>query len=199
MDERTLVGRARGGDFDAFMELVNAHKEKVYAVIRRLAGNVQDAEDIMQETLLRAVDNIDTFREESSFGTWLYAIGLNQARAHHARESRVDLGPIEEYLPGGAGDHGTEASRRLFDWGDPHSLMEAQELQEAIEQGLAQLPYKYREAFLLRYTEEMAVKEIAIIIGESEAATKSRILRARLALRGFLSKRFEDRYGRRVS
>jgi len=196
MDERPLVAQAKQGDFRAFTQLVDAHKAKIFALARKLAGNEQDAEDIVQESLLKAIDNIDMFRGDASFGTWLFSIALNEARGHLARQKRRELRSIEEYLPAQE-SHTTDVStsQRLSDWADPHSKLESEELQRIIDQGLSDLPYIYREAFVLRYVEDLSVKEVAEMIGESEAATKSRILRARLALRDYLAKQFEVKHG----
>ena len=76
--------------------------------------------------------------------------------------------------------------------------MESEELRKAIDSAVNSLPYKYREAFLLRYIEELPVKEVARLTGESEAAAKSRILRARLAMRNKLSSIFEEKYGKKM-
>ena len=197
MSEQELVKRAQAGDFEAFSELVNAHKDKLYAFVRKLVGDPDDTNDIVQDTFLKAIDKIDQFRGDSAFGTWLTSIALNQSRALFAKRKQADLKPIEDYLP--AYDKNAErplAEARLFDWKDPHSLLENEELRRVVDEGLNQLPFKYREAFVLRYVEELSVKEVAAAIGESEAATKSRILRARVALRDFLSNRFEDSYGK---
>ncbi len=196
MDERQLVIQAKQGDFRAFTQLVDAHKAKIFALARRLAGNEQDAEDIVQESLLKAIDNIDTFRGEASFGTWLFSIALNEARGHLARQKRQELRSIEEYLPS-QDSHNTDVTtgQRLSDWEDPHTKLESEELQRIIDQGLFDLPYIYREAFVLRYVEDLPVKEVADMIGQSEAATKSRILRARLALRDYLARQFEAKHG----
>ncbi|MCP4685681.1 MAG: sigma-70 family RNA polymerase sigma factor [bacterium] len=200
MNEKDLVLRAQVGDFDAFAELIGAHKDKIYGLARKLSGNDQDAEDIVQDTLLKAIDKIDQFRLEASFGTWLYTIALNESRALFAKRKQTDLKPIEEYLPGGhSGSHETGDHHRLFDWRDPGSVLESEELRKKIDLHIAGLPYKYREAFVLRYVEELSVKEVARTINESEAATKSRILRARLALREQLSEFFEDRHDREMS
>ncbi len=190
MDEKTLVARAKTGDYEAFTALINAHKDKIYALARKLTGNKQDAEDIVQETLLKAVDNIDQFREEAAFGTWLYTIALNQSRAHYSRGKQADLQPLEDYLP--AHEHGQTHSR-LFDWADPHRIMEQDELNRLIDDAIAGLPQIYREAFVLRYIDDLPVKEVAALLNESEAAAKSRILRARLALRDTLSSKFQER------
>ena len=193
MDERALVQRAQHGDFDAFTELVNAHKNKIYGLARKLAGSAEDAEDIVQETLLKAIDKIDQFRLEASFGTWLYTIALNQARAMFAKQKQADLRPIDDYLPTRLkGAEASEEIRSLHDWRDPAQIFETEELRRVLDEAVAGLPYKYREAFVLRYVEELPVKEVARIINESEAATKSRILRARLALREQLAEMFEE-------
>ena len=200
MNEKELVQRAQAGDFKAFAELIGAHKSKIYGLARKLSGNDQDAEDIVQDTFLKAIDKIDQFRQEASFGTWLYTIALNESRAHFAKRKQSDLKPIEEYLPAGhAGDHQTADHHRLFDWQDPGRVMEKEELRRTIDRYIAELPYKYREAFVLRYVEEMSVKEVAKAINESEAATKSRILRARLALRDQLAEFFEERHDQKLS
>ena len=200
MDEKQLVAQAQAGDFEAFAKLVEANKQKVFALVRRLAGNNEDAEDILQDTFLKAIDKIDQFRGDSAFATWLSSIALNQARALHAKSKQADLKPIEEYLPG-SGSHGDgqQNNLRLFDWQDPHELMESRELKQLVDEAVAELPYKYREAFLLRYIEELSVKEVAQLTNQSVASAKSRILRARLALRDRLSSEFEDRYGKKVS
>ncbi len=202
MSERELVQQAQAGDFDAFVKLVDMHKTKLYNLALKMTGNNLDAEDIVQETLMKAIDKIDQFRGEASFGTWLYSIALNQTRAALVREKRTDLRPLEEYLPSyansGSGNEHPHSHAGAFDWKDPHELLEQDELRTVIDAALTELPVKYREAFVLRYIDELSVKEVAELIGESVAATKSRILRARVALRDHLSKVFEDRYGKEV-
>ena len=200
MSEKELIARAQAGDFDAFVELVDIHKTKVYGMIRKLAGNEQDAEDIMQETLLRAIDKIDQFRGESSFGTWLYTIALNIGRAQYAKSKQADLKPIEEYLPGGSSSANyNHADSDLFEWKDPHEVMESKQLKKIIDDAISELPYKYKEVFLLRYLEELPVKEVARLTRQSEASAKSRILRARLAVRDKLASVFEEEYGQKMS
>ncbi len=198
MTETTLIARAQAGDFDAFLELVREHQQSIYALAKRLTGSAEDAEDVLQETLLKAIDKIDTFRAESTFGTWLHAIALNEARRIYSSQQRTDPKPIEEYLPprlsSGAPPNSGVA---LFDWGDPAAYVERVELADIIDAALIELAPPYREAFVLRYLEELPVKEVAALIGESEAATKSRILRARLAMRDHIATKLEVSYGKR--
>jgi len=162
MNETELIKRARSGDFEAFNRLVETHKSKVWGLLLRLTGSTEDAEDAFQDTLLKAIEKIDQFRGESSFGTWLYKIALNQARALFARGRQAELRPIEDYLPAASHSPGTDtASERLFDWKDPHSILETEEIGSIIGKAINELPFKYREAFLLRYVEELPVKEVA--------------------------------------
>ncbi|UCG61444.1 MAG: sigma-70 family RNA polymerase sigma factor [Candidatus Zixiibacteriota bacterium] len=200
MNESELIKKAQAGDFEAFSALVNASKNKIYALALKMTANPQDAEDIVQDTFLKAIDNIEQFRGESAFGTWLYSIALNQARAHLAKQKQTDLKPIEDYLPARSAEElHREGVVHLFDWKDPHQKLEDEQLRTIIDNAIAELPAKYREAFLLRYIEELSIKEISKIINESVASTKSRVLRARLALRDHISKALEDKYGTEVS
>ena len=199
MSERELVAQAKAGDFSAFSALIDRHKPRIYGLARKLAGNDQDAEDIMQETFLKAIDKIDQFRGEAAFGTWLYSIALNEGRSLLSKQKQTELQPVEAYLPsGGSSGMHSEHAARLFDWKDPHKLLEQEELRTIIDSAVADLPYKFRVAFLLRYSEELSIKEISELIDESVAATKSRVLRARLALRDSLSRSFEVKYGKEV-
>jgi RNA polymerase sigma-70 factor (ECF subfamily) len=197
MNEKQLIVDAKSGDFEAFIKLIDANKDKIYALALKMTANKQDAEDIVQETLIKAIDNLDRFREESSFGTWLYAIALNQSRALLVKQKEKDLKPIESYLPssGKADFDHQDSIIKLFDWKDPHSEMESNELRDIINNAVTELPHQFKEVFLLRYFEELSIKEISKITGESTSSVKSRVLRAKLAVRDKLSKVFEEHYG----
>jgi len=185
MSEKELIQRAQAGDFEAFAQLVAKHQKQVFGLARRLTGNIQDAEDLVQETLLKAIDNIDKFRGDSAFGTWLYSIALNQGRAHYNRAKKTDLQSLDDLLPLREHNHGTP-SGHLHEWRDPHTLLEQDELSRLIAAAFAELPPEYAIPFSLRYEEELSIKEIAEVLGITEAATKSRVLRARLFMRNKL-------------
>jgi len=189
MNERELIIKAQSGDFDSFNRLITDNKDKIYRLALKLSGNRDDAADIMQETFLKAVDNIDKFRLESSFGTWLYSIALNTFRSRLDDNKKMPLKTIEEYLPTGH-DH---ASSKLLDWGNPHDLYEQKQLKDIIESYLDEMPHKYSLPFILRYMEDLPVKEVASLLSLSVAAAKSRILRARLALRERLTEKFREK------
>lgn len=200
MNEKEDVKLAQSGDFQAFSRLIESNKSKLYALALKMTGNKLDAEDIVSETLIKAIDNIEKFRGDSAFGTWLYSIALNQSRALLAKQKQTDIKELEEYLPDKSSEEMHQnKSVQLFDWDDPHKQLESAELKEIIQQAIDQLPYKFKEVFLLRYFEELSIKEIAAMINETVASTKSRVLRAKLVVRENLSKTFEERYGQKMS
>ena len=188
MNERELQTRAKNGDFEAFNELVKMHSDRIYRLALKSTKNRDDAEDIVQNTFLKAVDKIDQFKGDSAFGTWIYSIALNEIRGHIAQSNKMTIRTLEEYLPGG---HGKEAGE-LFDWSDPHKYMESRQIQSFIDETLRNMPDQYSMPFILKYIEELPVKEIAEILNLSIPAAKSRILRARLALRQELSDYLEE-------
>ncbi|MEE9442273.1 MAG: sigma-70 family RNA polymerase sigma factor [candidate division Zixibacteria bacterium] len=190
-DEQELIRLAQFGDFGAFNALIKEYQSKIYGLALKLSKNREDAEDIFQETFLKAIDNIKRFRGESVFGTWLYAIAVNVVRAKYGKESKADLLSIEEYLPAQKSHH-NEDIPELFDWNDPLSKMTDLEIKEKIENGLRELPLKYRIPFLLRYTQELSLQEVADTLNLSLAAAKSRVLRARLAMRQYLNDYFME-------
>ena len=89
MNERELQERARKGDFNAFSELVKMHSDKIYRLALKMIRNRDDAEDIVQNTFLKAVDKIDQFKGESTFGTWIYSIALNEIRGHFSKSNKI--------------------------------------------------------------------------------------------------------------
>ncbi len=200
MNEKEDIKLAQSGDFKAFNRLIESNKSKLYSLALKMTGNKLDAEDIVSETLIKAIDNIEKFRGESAFGTWLYSIALNQSRAHLAKQKQTDLKDFDEYLPGNNSEElHQQKNLQLFDWDDPHSQLESAELRKIIQQAIDELPFKFKEVFLLRYLEELSIKEIAEMIDETVASTKSRVLRAKLVVRDSLSKTFEERYGQKMS
>lgn len=190
-DEKELVRQAQSGDFRAFTRLIEGYRSRIFGLALKLSKNREDAEDIFQETFLKAIDNIKKFRAESSFGTWLYTICVNVVRAKYARESKGELLPLEEYLPSGH-DHSDPDAPQLFDWNDPLSKMTDHEIRDRLDKAIHELPLKYRIPFLLRYTQDMSVQQVADTLNIKLANAKSRILRARMALRDSLNDYFSQ-------
>jgi len=189
MKEKALIKSAKAGNFEAFNDLVAGHTDRIYRLALKITGNTDDSEDIVQNTFLKAIDKIDQFREDASFGTWVYAIALNEIRRCLSHRNSFKVKSIDEYLPNSHSDSTIE----LFDWGDPHKYMKQREIREIIDSSLENMSEKYSIPFILRYMEQLSIKEIAETLDLSEAAVKSRILRTRLALREKLSKIFRER------
>ncbi len=190
--EQALVDRARGGDRDAFWELIEGSAPMALRVLTRLMRDKERVEDLLSQTVLKAVDGFDKFRGESRFSTWLVSIALNLARNELRQgKSRQEIN-WEDVIPSEAHNHGA-AEADLVEWHNPHEVLAQKELRELLDKALAELPVKYRTVFLLRDVEELSTRETAKALGLSETAVKSRAVRARLALRKSLAPYFEHK------
>lgn len=172
--ESELVNRARRGDVAAFEGLVSVHADHLYSVVLRLVGDRAEAEDVVQETLLRAWRAIERFRGQSLFFTWLYRIAVNEAnralekRSRTGRGAQVDEDAVQLSAP--------EAE-------EPANRAEQHELHGALDGAIADLAPSYRTALVLRDIEGLSTREAAKIAGVGEAAFKSRLHQARLKVR----------------
>ena len=182
MDEREIIERVLAGDNDAFGLLVEAYQTKVYNLALRLCGNRDDAFDLAQESFFRAWRSLSGFQFESSFSTWLFRlcsnICLDWLRAKKRRPT-VSLTSVD--------DEGEESQLELPDPGkSPEELLLAAEEREALARAMNQLPVEYREILTLRAIHDLSYTEIAEILKIKEGTVKSRLSRARLALRNKL-------------
>jgi RNA polymerase sigma-70 factor, ECF subfamily len=172
--ETELLAKAQRGDVAAFEELTRGCVDRVFAVALRLVGDRAEAEDVVQEALLRAWRGIGRFHGRSAFFTWLCRIAINEANRalekHARRPPTVEL--ADERVQCKAGRHD-----------GPARLAEHRELWAAIETALLALPLRYRTAVVLRDIEGLSTREAAGAAGVGEAAFKSRLHEARLRLR----------------
>jgi RNA polymerase sigma-70 factor, ECF subfamily len=175
--ESELISRARDGEVAAFEQLTGAHADRLYSVVLRLVGSKSDAEDVVQETLLRAWRGIARFQGRSMYFTWLYRIAINEANRALEKRSRGGVSvPIDEeglQLP--APQH--EA---------PAGQAEQRELRQVLDRAIADLPPAHRIALVLRDVEGLSTREAAEIVDIGEAAFKSRLHHARLKVRATL-------------
>jgi RNA polymerase sigma-70 factor (ECF subfamily) len=171
--EADLVARARDGDRDAFEQLVLLHADRLYAVVLRVSGDRDEAEEVVQETFLRAWRSLQRFEGRSQFFTWLYRIGINEARrSHERRGSRPQSAPL------------ADAAAEIPDERQaPHARAQAHELRGALERAILALPLDYRMPLVLRDVEGLSTAQAAAAMDLGEAAFKSRLHRARLAVR----------------
>jgi RNA polymerase sigma-70 factor (ECF subfamily) len=170
-----LAGRIRAGDGAAFEELYQQHATRLYNLACRMAGSVQDADDLLQEVFLLAYRKLASFRGESSLGTWLYRLAMNhcldvlrsrQARMGHHTDSLDD----EQAAPVAHATPALGAVGRID-----------------LERAIGELPPACRAAFLLHDVEGFGHNEVASLLGISEGTSKSQVHKARLRIRTYLT------------
>lgn len=176
---RRLIGEVRKGDQQAFAEIVELYKDKVYQVSYRMVGNVHEAQDIAQEAFLRAYTNLDRFDMERKFSTWLFRIATNVA-IDRLRKKKPDF-YLQEEVRGSDGL--TFESQLAADEELPEDQVVTLEMQEWIQSEINQLPPKYRTAIILKYIEDLSINEISEILDIPPATVKTRVHRGREALR----------------
>jgi RNA polymerase sigma-70 factor (ECF subfamily) len=188
-----LVRRAKGGDLTAFEELATRHEARIYTVARRITGNEHDAEDVTQKAFLSAVENLDGFREEASFATWLQRIATHAALKVVRKRRGLPMVSLEANTEPQEGYDTVAHPEFIADWREsPVQLIHRKETLRLIDEALSLLDEKHRLVFLLRDVEGFSVKETAEELGLSEANVKVRLLRARLQLREQLTQAFGD-------
>lgn len=182
MDEKHILARAKRGELDAFEELVRRYEKRVYAVALRSSGSPEDAADIVQEVFLRAWRSIESFRGDSGFSTWLFRITMNlcvdfarHKQAQPQTQSMVDEEENERPMPDTAPT--------------PEEHLENRELGRELAAALEEISEEHRRIVLLRDVSGMSYTEIAEVLEISEGTVKSRLSRARIALRKVLLKR----------
>jgi len=186
--ETTLVESLRRGDEPAFEELLRTHSGRLLAVTRRLLNNEEDARDAVQDAFLSAYRSIDRFDGQASLGTWLHRIAVNAALTRLRTRRRHPEKPIEELLPTFQEDG--HQTRPVRDWPDPSAALQSEEAREAVRRHIDELPADYRTVLLLRDIEGMDTEETARMLGLSAGAVKTRLHRARQALRTLLESDF---------
>jgi RNA polymerase sigma-70 factor (ECF subfamily) len=171
MDD-AAVARARAGDSDGFRQLVEKHSRSVFRLAFRMTGNEQDAEDIVQETFLRAYRQLNRYESRSSFGTWLYRIAANcSLDLIRSRKHNRDRDDAEVLQSVPASDPG------------PDRLALSSEVQERVTAAMAELSQQERTAFVLRHFEGLSIEEISGMLGVGGNAAKHSIFRAVQKLR----------------
>lgn len=186
-DDLILVDRVLAGDRRAFESLVRRHERRVFRTTLAVLGNMEDAEEAMQDAFVNAFRHLDQFRKESRFSTWLTRIAVNGAiQKRNTRKNFVPLAEAEA-----AQQHFTP--KRYEPWrSNPEQLFRKQEIHRIVEDAIQSLPEIYREAFVLRDVEELSAEEAAQALGITVPALKSRLLRARLVMRETLAEKFEE-------
>jgi RNA polymerase sigma-70 factor (ECF subfamily) len=178
IDETTLVAQAREGDTGAFGGLVRRYEGKIFRLAQHVTQNREDAEDVLQETFMKAYEHLDQFQGNSKFYTWIVRIAVNQALMKLRRRKTDKSVSLDETI-----DTGEDTMvREIAAWDeDP----------EQRDTAVQSLEPPYRSVFTLRDIDELSTEETAEALGLSVPAVKSRLLRARLQLREKLTRYFK--------
>ncbi|MBV9507675.1 MAG: sigma-70 family RNA polymerase sigma factor [Acidobacteriia bacterium] len=188
IDETALVAQAREGDDRAFAELVRRYEGKIFRLAQHITQNREDAEDVLQETFLKAYEHLDQFQGQSKFYTWIVRIAVNQALMKLRRRKTDRSVSLDESIDTGE----DTVTREIAAWDeDPEQRFSREELGELLDSAIESLAPSYRSVFVLRDIEELSTEETAEALGLSVPAVKSRLLRARLQLREKLTRTFK--------
>ena len=191
-DDLTLVQRICAGERHLFHDLVQRYERSLYRTALAVTRNAADAEDVVQEALLRAYEHLEQFRGEARFPTWLTQITLNTARMRLRKEHLSLWESLDEPI---ATDDGW-VQRDVVEWREnPEELYSRGETEQILHQALRGLPRAYREVLVLRDIQLLSTQETADVLGISLANVKTRLLRARLQLRDRLSASFGRNQG----
>jgi RNA polymerase sigma-70 factor (ECF subfamily) len=181
--EEITLSKVRGGDRDAFRALVDQHARTVFRLAYRMTGNETDAEDMVQETFLRAWKQIDKFDGRATFGTWLHRICTNCSLDHlRLRQRRQAVQP-----PYHAGDEQNDPVARVAaESPSPERLAMSSQISALLGPALEDLSEMERAAFVLRHYEGMGIEEISVELGVQPGAAKHSVFRAVQKLRRVL-------------
>jgi RNA polymerase sigma-70 factor (ECF subfamily) len=191
--DEQLVVRARNKDFGAFEELVDRYDDKIYRLAFRFVRNETEAKEIVQDTFLSVWRKLDTFKGDAQFGSWLYRVAANaalmrlRAQRRHPEVSTEEL-PID-YLDnyGHLPNTGENWAKR------PDDELQSDELRRRIQKAVDDLPEIYRTVFLVRDVDGLSTEETAEVLQISVPTVKTRLHRARLALRDAISQYFDQK------
>ena len=190
--EVTLIERLRAQDTSVLEILMERYSPRIYRVAFGITRSHGDAEEVVQDVFLTLFRKVDSFEGRAALGTWLYRVAANAALIkRRGKRAEVEV-HLEDYLPAFRPDGHREGDRAvlLSDWsGTPERELLSGEARGLLEEGLALLPDHYRAILILRVVEELSNEDVAEVLGESVTSVKSRLHRARMALREVLTRR----------
>lgn len=189
-DESALVARAKAGDDLAFTELIAHYERRIFRLAKHITQSDEDAEDVLQESFMKAYTNLEGFQGNSKFYTWLVRIAVNEALMKLRKRKSDRSVSLDEQL-----DTGEDTIvREIAVWEEtPEQKYSQDEMRGILDQAIGTLEPIYRIVFQLRDVEELTTEETADALGISIPAVKSRLLRARLQLREKLTRFFQKK------
>lgn len=189
ISDEALAGRVLDGDSGAFDELINRYKNSVFAIIYRMIGNYQDAEDISQDVFINVYRKLYQFDAGKKFGPWIHRIAVNTCISHLRKRSKVvSLAFDETYMQ----QYEEENASWVM---NPQAEIEKAELKRQMDQAISELPEAYKVLIVLRYQMEYNNQEIADILGISKENVEVKTHRARKALRKIIVSRMTEERG----
>ncbi len=195
MSDEGLVERARGKNEAAFEELVSRYEDKLYRLAMRFVRNETDAQEILQDAFLSAWRNLPTFEGRAQFGSWMYRVTVNAALMLLRSRNRHPEVTVDDVEPTALNDAVAETGQTMrgsSDWSvRADEQLQSAEMRKHIQDSVDALPDGLRTVFLLRDVEELSTEDTAEMLGLSVPAVKTRLHRARLALRTAIGRYFE--------
>mgnify|MGYP001118794884 FL=1 len=192
--EKDLVDRARMGDVEAFEQLIESCQKKVFNIAFRMIGNYDDANELAQEVFLKAFRSINKFKGDSLFSTWIYKVTANVCLDEIRRRKKRMVFSLDEDMEFNDG----EVKRQIPDSSPtPDITAETNEIKNAVNKSIQELPEDYKSVIILRDIQGFSYDEISRIVNCPEGTVKSRINRARQALKKILSGKkelFSEKY-----
>ena len=177
--EQELIASILAGERDNFHLLIRPYEQQLYRTALALMKNEAEAEDVVQDAVLKAYRKLASFRGDAKFSTWLIAITLNEARARLRKQGRAVLDSLDAQWE----ENGDYTPAALTDWREvPAAALERREIRELIQCAVGELPEAYREIVTLRDVEELSVNDTAALLGISVSLVKVRLHRARMML-----------------
>ena len=183
-NEPQMIASILGGQSHLFHDLIRPYERSVYVMALSFLHNEADAEDVAQEAFLKAFRNLNSFRGDSKFGTWLISITLNEARSRIRKRKVLKMESLDESPQ----DQGHVSPALLRDWKEiPSEALERSEVRLMLQEAVGALPPIYRETFVLRDMEELSIAETAEVLQVTTVTVKVRLHRARMMLQKALA------------
>src|SRR5437773_9504724 len=183
--EAELIVMSCAGDRDAFYCLVQPCERGVFTAAMSILNNAADAEEVVQEAVLKGLAALPRFRGEAKFSTWLVQITINEARLKRRKDRRHLYESWDEPYADEEGDY---RPKDLADWREiPSEALQRKELRDTLQRAMESLDPKYREVLLLRDVQHLSIQETAEVLGVGVGCVKTRLLRARLQMRDALA------------
>lgn len=169
IDEHKLIALTQQGDTEAFNSLVTKYQYRIHTVIQRQVRDPETAKDLCQETFLKAYLAINTFRGDSAFYSWIYRIAKNVCIDFQRKQQMEhNIDPL----------HAVDERRILNTHPDPSDVLQKQELRQMLRGAIQLLPPTRKHVFFLRYSQQLPIKEITILLNKSEGTIKAHLYKA---------------------